>query len=86
MDEINVIEAYEYLKNKSIVVCVSNNKKTYFKIVDDAIKVNNGNAFYSISIEEFMSFYKENSFYVLEDNAFEVSKEKDEEYYNFKHK
>ena len=79
----NVNEAYELLKEKIALYDLKGNHFLYKK---SSIRINNSNASYTLSKEDFLKLYEKSKFYIKEDKDAIIDTLKDEEYYGFKHK
>lgn len=80
---LSINSAYNALKDGFVIQDISNTK---FKLKNTTIVAKNINARYILTINEFLSLYKEKKFIIVEDDNGTIDAKKDEEYYSFKHK
>lgn len=80
--------ALEYLKQQEILVSFQKGNKNFYCMKKEKIQVQSKNASYVLTIEDFQELFEKEIFYLYEPetNGFEISKEKDEEYYGWYHK
>ena len=80
--------ALEYLKQQEILVSFQKGNKVLYCMKKEKIQVQSKNAAYVLTIEDFQDLFEKEVFYLYEpnDSGFEISKEKDEEYYGWYHK
>lgn len=90
MKDINELEVIEdvyivikLLKEKKILFLTN---KTFFIMKNNKIRVFNTNVSYALKIDEFIDLYKNQKFYVYEENDETYDFLRDDEYYSWKHK
>lgn len=80
-------EVVYLLKEKEVVYILHKGKMTFFALVNERIRVYNENCNYSISFEVFEELFYDETFYLHKKIEEEwISKEKDDEYYRWRHK
>lgn len=80
-------ELQEYLKLGQILYIIQEKGLVYFFLKKDKIQVHGDYARYVLSWPDFIKTFQGEDFYLYErKEEFTVSKEKDEEYYNWSHK
>ncbi len=85
MDEYNVEEALELLKEHNILFAKIQGIKSYFIYKGKLIFVISGNARYKLNKDNFMLIHKDTTFYVDDShNDCEINPEKDKEYYSWR--
>ena len=67
-------------------VVLNNLRGSSFYFKKENIKIKNSNSSYSLSESDFMSLYKEDKFFINDNNEETIDAIKDLEYYSFKHK
>ncbi|MCR4698107.1 MAG: hypothetical protein K5762_01945 [Bacilli bacterium] len=83
--KLNVNQALKYLKASYHLYSIINKKEEDFFYLDDSILVKSELKSFKIKEYDFLSLYKECTFYLLEDNNEEtVDVKKDEEYYSWR--
>lgn len=85
MDEYNITEAFELLKEHVILFAKINGIKNYFIYKGKLIYVISGNVRYKLNKEDFMLIHKDTIFYIDDSqNSCEIDPEKDKEYYSWR--
>ena len=79
-------EAVMYLKQNEIVYTISKGAITYFYQSSDKIKVKSVSAHYDISLDDFVSLFSKEQFYLYIPKDQQINLEKDNEYYSWKSK
>ncbi len=86
MNEFNINEAIELLKQGYIVYSFDKLGKLIVNIQDDLILIKDSNLTCKMDINSFINLYKSNKFYINDTDDNNIDLLKDNEYYNFKHK
>ncbi len=89
MDElVDVRYALNLLKEKKILIARSDPKRTLILMRDGLITVKNQNLTYTINQDDFLDIYKDEQFFIYEDDGFDPKEAlaKDAEYYSWRHK
>ena len=82
----NIDKSISILKNKEILFSIIDNNKVYFMFQKDKILIMNPNSSYYLPVEQFKMLYEGYKFIIYEQNEEKFDFERDEEYYNWKHK
>ena len=79
-------EAIMYLKQNEIIYTISKGAITYFYLSRDKITVKAISAHYDISLDDFVSLFSKEQFYLYIPKDQQINFEKDNEYYSWKSK
>lgn len=76
-------QVLQYLKDKEIVVTV---ERTFFYLQEGRIVVKGTNSRYTLSPEDFVSLYNNETFFLYKPLEGSIDLDKDDEYYSWKSK
>ena len=87
MQKIQNQEALALLKKGEILMSRKGDQVQFYALVNDRIRIQNTNSRYTLSLEEWLTLFSDEEFWLYEPvEANEISLEKDAEYYSWNHK
>ncbi len=84
LNQFDAKQSIEYLKDGYVLCTIFNNRKTYVSLNKSNIKVFNDVLSLVLSENEFIDFFKDFSFSLVEDDEVSIDPYKDEAYYRWK--